>query len=202
MSQLVVGLTGGIASGKTSVSDTFAALGIDVIDADVVARMVVKKGSAGLQAIVEQFGTSILNASGELDRAQLRKLVFSDSAKQAWLNNLLHPLIRAEMQQQVEQASSSYCILSVPLLVENSMTSMVDRVLVVDTDESKQLTRAIQRDGSDEQTIRNIMQAQASRQQRLDVADDVIQNDRDTAHLQEQVHSLHKNYLNIAGKNL
>ena len=202
MSDFVVGLTGGIASGKTTVSDEFARLGIDIIDADVIAREVVAKGTAGLQAIVEQFGKDILTANSELDRQKLRNIVFTDNAKKDWLNALLHPLIREQMLLQTRQAKSPYCILSVPLLIENKLDSMVDRTLVVDIDESSQLERAMSRDNSDKNIIQGIMASQASRSERLAAADDVIMNNKDLAWLSAQVHDLHKMYLNIMNKNL
>jgi len=202
MSALVIGLTGGIASGKTTVSDQFAALGIDVIDADIIAREVVEKGSPGLRAIVEKFGSDILNDEQALDRQKLRKLVFSDSERKDWLNALLHPLIREQMQVQTSKASSPYCILSVPLLIENKLNQSVDRTLVVDVDESTQLNRAIARDSSEQHIIEGIMASQASRAERLAAADDVISNNRDVPWLQTQVNDLHQMYLNIVNKNL
>jgi dephospho-CoA kinase len=202
MSDLVIGLTGGIASGKTTVSDKFASFGIDIIDADVIAREVVSQGTPGLQAIVEKFGPQILNDTHELDRQKLRKIVFADNTHKEWLNNLLHPLIREQMQIQTSRATSPYCILSVPLLVENQLANTVDRVLVVDIDEASQLKRAISRDKSEEAVIKGIMASQASRSERLAVADDVIKNDQDLDWLNKQVEELHKMYLNIVNENL
>jgi len=202
MSKLVIGLTGGIASGKTTVSDLFAKLGIDIIDADVIAREVVAKGTPGLAAIVEQFGDEILTPDLELDRQKLRTIVFSDNAKKDWLNALLHPLIREQMQLQTANATSPYCILSVPLLVENKLNTLVSRTLVVDIDEASQIKRAIARDNSEQAIIESIIASQASRTQRLAVADDVIVNNKDLDWLSAQVKDLHQMYLNIVNKNL
>lgn len=202
MSKLVIGLTGGIASGKTTVSDLFAKLGIDIIDADVIAREVVAKGTPGLAAIVEKFGDDILTPDLELDRQKLRTIVFSDNAKKDWLNALLHPLIREQMQLQTAAATSPYCILSVPLLIENKLNAMVSRTLVVDIDEASQINRAIARDNSEQEIIESIIASQASRTQRLAAADDVIVNNKDLEWLSAQVQDLHQMYLNIVNKNL
>lgn len=202
MSKLVIGLTGGIASGKTTVSDMFAKLGIDVIDADIIAREVVAKGTPGLAAIVERFGDDILTPDLELDRQKLRTIVFSDNEKKEWLNGLLHPLIREQMQLQTANAKSPYCILSVPLLIENNLNSMVSRTLVVDIDEASQIKRAIARDNSEQAIIESIIASQASREQRLAAADDVIVNNKDLDWLNTQVQDLHQMYLNIVNKNL
>lgn len=202
MSDLVIGLTGGIASGKTTVSDQFSALGVDVIDADIIAREVVAKNTPGLKAIVAHFGSDILTDSKELNRQKLRQLVFSDNAQKEWLNALLHPLIREQMLQQTAKAKSPYCILSVPLLVENKLNNLVARTLVVDIDEATQLARAMTRDNSEKQVIEGIMAAQAPRAKRLKAADDIILNNQDIKSLGEQVKDLHQMYLNIANKNL
>lgn len=195
MSEYIVGLTGGIASGKTTVSDYFKHLGVDIIDADVIAREVVAPGTAGLQAIKEKFGSQVLLENGELNRVKLREIVFANNNDKDWLNALLHPIIRNEMQKQTKEAHSAYCILSVPLLIENGLDEMVNRTLVVDIDEATQLQRALTRDGSSEQTIKGIMSAQASRESRLSKADDVIHNNKDIKWLQQQVDILHKKYL-------
>lgn len=202
MSELVIGLTGGIASGKTTVSDQFASFGIEIIDADVIARDVVAKDTHGLMAIVEQFGEDILTSNLDLDRQKLRRIVFSDSAKKEWLNTLLHPLIRQQMELQTNNAKSPYCILSVPLLVENKLNKLVDRTLVVDIDEAIQLKRAMARDNSEQVIIESIIASQASRTDRLAAADDVIMNHRDLDWLNTQVKDLHQIYLNILNKTL
>ncbi|MAP22019.1 MAG: dephospho-CoA kinase [Alteromonadaceae bacterium] len=196
----LVGLTGGIGSGKTLVSDTFAQLGVDIVDADIIARDVVAPGSEGLSALVEHFGSGIVNASGELNRAALRERVFSNVEEKAWLNACLHPRIRRAMQQAAANVKSSYGILAVPLLIENDLTGMVDRVTVVDCPEDMQVARAMQRDGSSETIIRSIIASQATREQRLAVADDVIDNSLTPEHTCEQVKALHATYQALASQ--
>jgi dephospho-CoA kinase len=198
MSDYVVGISGGIGSGKTTVTNLFAEYGIEVIDADLIAREVVEPGTLGLSAIIDKFGQSVLDDSGHLNRATLRTLVFNDIAVKDWLNQLLHPLIREQMLVQTENAKSVYCLLSVPLLVENKLYEQVDRVVIVDVDEQVQLQRTVLRDKTNEQQIRAIMAAQATRQQRLAVADDVIDNNGQTEDLVKQVTQLHKHYLQLA----
>jgi len=203
MSNYVVGISGGIGSGKTTVTDLFAKYGIEVIDADVIAREVVEPGSPALKAIVHKFGQFVLNesggsSSGTLDRAKLRNLVFNNIETKNWLNQLLHPAIRQQMLLQTKQAKSAYCLLSVPLLVESKLYEQVDRVVIVDVDEQTQLQRTLLRDKTNEQQILAIMSAQATRQQRLAVADDIIDNNGKADDLAEQVAQLHKKYLQIA----
>lgn len=199
MSNFIVGLTGGIGSGKTTVSDLFAQhVGIEVVDADVIAREVVQPGTPALAEIKARFGAEVITAEGCLDRAQLRKRVFSDLDDKTWLNNLLHPLIRQEMQRQCREAQSKYVLLSIPLLVENKLQSLTNRVLVVDCPEEIQLQRASGRDGVGEAQIKSIMQSQASREDRLAAADDVLLNDGDIDHLLAKIQVLHTNYLAMA----
>jgi dephospho-CoA kinase len=203
MSDYVVGISGGIGSGKTTVTDLFATYGVEVIDADVIAREVVEPGTPALKSIVDKFGQSVLDYSsgaslGTLDRAKLRTLVFSDSETKSWLNKLLHPAIRQQMLLQTRQAKSAYCLLSVPLLVENKLYEQVDRVVIVDVDEQTQLHRTLLRDKTNEQQIRAIMNAQATRPQRLSVADDIVDNKGKTDDLVKQVMRLHKKYLQLA----
>lgn len=195
MSQLVIGLTGGIGSGKTAVSDRFAELGIDIIDADVIARELVAPNTEAVKKIESYFGAKAITPSGELNRAYLREQVFSDQQNKQWLDRLLHPLIRQKMVEQTSQATSKYCILSVPLLIENNMTKMVQRVLVVDVNETTQLSRASNRDQQSEQQIKNIMANQATREQRIAKADDVIDNSGSLQQLHSQVDKLHRQYL-------
>ncbi|MFT4940940.1 MAG: dephospho-CoA kinase [Paraglaciecola sp.] len=199
MSRFVVAVSGGIGSGKTTVTDLFKGLGVDVIDADVIARQVVEPGSLGVQKIVDKFGPEIIDNNGQLKRAKLREMIFRESALKNWLNALLHPLIREQMVLQTQQAQSPYCILSVPLLVENNLNHGVDRVLIVDVTEQTQVDRTLQRDKVDSQQIESIMNSQASREQRLAIADDIIDNNGEQAELVEQVHKLHKTYLQLAG---
>ena len=191
----VVGLTGGIGSGKSAVSHLFAELGIDVVDADIVAREVVEPGTPALKAIAERFGESILTEEGCLNRPALRKRVFENEADKNWLNALLHPAIRTEMQKQLKNATSPYVIFSVPLLIENGLDSLADSVLVVDCSEDTQLERATLRDGSNIETIKSIMASQATRQQRLAKAQDVIDNNGELSALTDQVKSLHQRYM-------
>jgi dephospho-CoA kinase len=159
----VVGLTGGIGSGKTTVADRFAAKGIDIVDADVIAREVVKPGSQGLDAIVARFGALALNHDGSLARAWLRERVFSQPDDKQWLDDLLHPLIRTRMIQACADAQSQYCLLVVPLLVENNLMTLADRILVVDVDPATQITRTLARDQVSQQQVQAILAAQASR---------------------------------------
>lgn len=197
MSKLVIGLTGGIGSGKTAVSDLFAQKGIVIVDADIIARQVVEKGSESLIKIAEKFGPESITEDGSLNRPFIRQLVFAEKANKQWIDGLLHPLIRNIMTLQTQQAESPYCILAVPLLVENGMNKMVDRVLVVDVDTSIQLQRASNRDGQTQQQVQQIIDSQASREQRLAVADDVIDNSKAPAELIPQVENLHQMYLNL-----
>ena len=203
VSDYVVGISGGIGSGKTTVTDLFAQYAIEVIDADMIAREVVEPGTPALKAIVDKFGSQVLNesvgsSSGTLDRAKLRTLVFNDIETKNWLNQLLHPVIRQQMLLQTQQAKSTFCLLSVPLLVENKLYEQVDRVVIVDVDEQTQLQRTLLRDKTNEQQIRAIMSAQATRQERLAVADDIIDNNGKTDDLVKQVDILHKKYLVLA----
>lgn len=196
----LVGVTGGIGSGKTLVTDTFASLGIEVVDADIVARDVVAPGTEGLAAVREHFGEQVIASNGELNRAALRELVFTNEEQKQWLNALLHPLIRTAMATAINAIRSPYGVLAVPLLIENGMQKMVDRIAVVDCPETLQLERALLRDGSSETVIKGIMAAQVSRQQRLDEADDVIDNSQDKAFTTAQVNQLHQQYLALANQ--
>lgn len=194
-SKFVVGLTGGIGSGKSAVTALFEKHDIDIIDADEVARDVVAIGSEGLAQISAYFGSDILLESGALDRAALRERIFNNENEKAWLNGLLHPLIRARMLDLINESLSPYCILSVPLLVENKLTSMCQCVVVVDCPEQMQLQRATQRDGNNEQTIKNIMASQASREERLAAADYVLDNSTTIGNLASQINALHEKLL-------
>lgn len=195
----VIGLTGGIGSGKSTVASLFAGLGADIIDADIIAREVVATGEPALAAIADHFGAEVITASGELDRRALRARVFDNPQEKEWLNALLHPVIRERMLAACAASTSPYCLLVVPLLVENQLTSLCHRVLVVDVSPDVQLTRTIKRDNSNEAQIRAIMAAQASREQRLAAADDVINNNSpDQAGLLKEVQRLHQYYLALA----
>ncbi|WP_419208949.1 dephospho-CoA kinase [Photobacterium leiognathi subsp. mandapamensis] len=196
---LVIGLTGGIGSGKTTVANLFAdTYGIDIIDADIVAREEVEPNTFGLNAIVEKCGKEILLEDGTLNRAKLRDAIFSQPELKTWLDNLLHPLIREKMQQDINQSQSPYCLLVVPLMVENNLQTMTNRLLVVDVDEQVQIERTQQRDNVSIEQIKNILASQASREQRLDVADDVITNNGDNKALVSQVEQLHLQYLKMS----
>ena len=188
----VVGLTGGIGSGKTAVSDRFAAQGIDVVDADVVSRQVVEPGTQALRQIQRHFGDDILQADGRLDRASLRTLVFSNAEEKAWLEKLLHPLIGVEIFRQLEAARSPYVLFVSPLLVEAGQISLCDRVIVVDAPEAVRLDRTTQRDNNTVAQVKNIMTTQLSRQQRLESATDVIDNSGSLEQLDHRVDELHR----------
>jgi dephospho-CoA kinase len=200
MSQWIVGLTGGIGSGKSAVSERFASLGIRVVDADVASRVVVEPGRPALAAIALHFGADILTADGALDRAALRSKVFADEAERKWLERLLHPRINEYIASELARAESPYAMLAHPLLVETGQTRICDRVLVVDVPESVQVARTMARDKNSEAQVRAIMAAQASREQRLAAADDVIVNDAGLEHLDAEVARLHGLYLELAAK--
>lgn len=195
---LVIGLTGGIASGKTVVSRYFEHLGVPVIDADVVAREVVEPGEAGLDAVVKEFGAEILDDKGRLDRRRLRSLVFENPSGRRSLESMLHPLIRQRMEAQLDKLNDDYAILAIPLLLETGQTDMVDRVLVVDASESAQIERSRKRDGVAEEEVRQIMSSQASRADRLAQANDVIENNGTIDELRQRVRRLDEFYRSLA----
>lgn len=192
---LVVGITGGIGSGKSAVTDRFADHGAVVIDADLAARAVVAPGTKGLEAIARHFGQGILREDGCLDRAALRQRIFSDDAERRWLEALTHPLIGEEIARGLAAAGSPYVILSSPLLLESSQRSLADLVVVVDVPEETQIARTMSRDGNDEALVRRIMAAQLPRQERLAGADIVIDNSGPLAALDERVAELHGEFL-------
>jgi len=200
MSKLIIGLTGGIGSGKTTITNMFIEKHIDVIDADIIAREVVAPNSPALSAIKKKFGPAFIQPNGQLNRALLRTKIFSNAADKSWLNALLHPLIRAQTIAQTAAAESPYCLLVAPLLVENNLVSLVTRVLVVDVSEHTQLTRTLQRDKtSSEKEIKAIIASQTSRDNRLNAADDVINNDgSELSLIKERVTELHQQYLLLA----
>jgi dephospho-CoA kinase len=195
MMAFIVGITGGIGSGKSAVTERFEKLGITVVDADLAARVVVEPGRPALAAIAEHFGGEIIQADGSLDRAALRQRVFADKAERLWLEQLTHPLIGREILEQMEASGSPYTILSSPLLLETSQRELADCVVVVDVPESIQLERTIQRDSNDEAQVRRIMAAQMGRDERLEKADIVIDNSRSLAELDDAVDELHKEFL-------
>lgn len=198
MSAFIVGLTGGIGSGKTTVANLFHQLGIQSVDADIVAREVVEPGTPCLQCIVEHFGPAILQADGQLNRAALREIIFSQPEQKTWLNNLLHPAIRQQLLQQLAALTSPYALLIAPLLLENGLNHYVQRVLVVDLPERLQIARTLQRDQVSEQQVAAIIATQLPRAERLKRADDVVVNDQTADVLQQQVQALHQFYLQQA----
>lgn len=193
---IIVGLTGGIGSGKSLASDTLQSMGIDIIDADVIAREVVAPGSKGLKSIQEKYGSDILTPKGTLNRAKLREIVFADSNETQWLNSLLHPIIRSEMLHQIEQATSPYCILAVPLLFENKLDALCDLTLVIDVSEEQQLVRASQRDDVDIANIKRIMAHQLSAQERSKKADIIVDNNGTKTQTIKQIKQFHEEMLN------
>ncbi|MBW3532826.1 dephospho-CoA kinase [Shewanella sp. NKUCC06_TVS] len=199
MSKFVVGLTGGIGSGKTTVANLFAAEGITLVDADIVARDVVAQGSKGLEAIVSHFGIEMLTPEGELDRAKLRQRIFSHPEEREWLNQRLHPMIRQEMLAQIEKATSAYVIMVVPLLFENRLDRLVNRTLVVDISPELQISRTIKRDNVDASQVNNIINSQLSRSEKLARADDIIDNQGEISTLKREVLALHQRYLQRSG---
>ncbi|NIY89095.1 dephospho-CoA kinase [Vibrio campbellii] len=199
----VIGLTGGIASGKTTVANLFKQqFKIDIVDADIVAREVVEPGTPGLNAIIEHFGADIVRDDQMLDRAKLRERIFSNPEEKTWLNGLLHPMIREKMIEDLEQVTSDYALLVVPLLIENKLDSLCDRVLVVDVDPQTQISRTVKRDNVSEDQAKAILASQASREQRLALADDVLKNNPDDPDLLLQITDLHEKYLAMCKKNL
>ncbi|WP_261643696.1 dephospho-CoA kinase [Erwinia mallotivora] len=172
----IVALTGGIGSGKSTIAHAFARRGIDIVDADLIARQVVEPGQPALAAVAAKFGAHLLQQDGTLDRAALRQRIFTCPADKTWLNALLHPLIQAETRRQLALTQSEWCLWVVPLLVENNLQHLANRVLVVDVDRDTQLARTINRDGISREQAEHILAAQATREQRLAVADDIIDN--------------------------
>lgn len=196
----VVGVTGGIASGKSTVCQQFAALGAPMVDTDQVAREVVVPGSPGLAAVVQSFGEDILTPTGELDRRRLRQLVFADPSRRQVLESLLHPLIRAGTDAHVRTAGFPYVLVCIPLLVERGGGNRVDRVLVIDCPVEIQRQRVMARDELTAQEADAIIQSQATREQRLAAADDVVENVGNLAALRERVQALHSLYLELAAR--
>lgn len=195
---LRIGLTGGIASGKSTVADMFSDLGIPVIDTDLIARDVVAPGQPALQEIREAFGAGVIAEDGSLDRPAMRALVFADDGARRRLEAILHPRIGAATREQADAAGGPYQIIVVPLLLESSLRAFVDRVLVVDCEEETQVERLLSRDAESESQARRILAAQASRAERLAIADDVIANEDDLDDTREQVRRLHRRYLDEA----
>jgi dephospho-CoA kinase len=195
----ILGLTGGIGSGKSAAARCFADLGIHTVDADHAARWVVEPGRPALAQIAEHFGPNVLQANGELDRGALRNLIFDNPDQRRWLEALLHPLINQEVASHLALAESPYAILVSPLLIESGQYRTVQRLLVIDTPPELQIERTMLRDGSSLEQVQAILKAQAQREQRLSHADDVLANDRDHAWLKSEVERLHHFYLTLNG---
>ena len=193
-----VGLTGGIACGKSTVTNLFAALGASIVDTDLLAREVVALGSPLLGRVAEHFGSEVLQPDGNLDRARLRQRVFENPVERQWLEHLTHPAIRELTDQRCEAATGPYVLVAIPLLVETGGAARFDRVLVIDCDPEIQLARLQARDGSTREQARRMLAAQVTREQRLAVAHDVIENNGDIAALRAQVERLHRQYSNTA----
>ncbi|MDH3621266.1 MAG: dephospho-CoA kinase [Gammaproteobacteria bacterium] len=191
---LRIGLTGGIASGKSVVADMFGELGVPVIDTDIIAREVVAPGQAALDEIRARFGDHMIDAAGNLDRAAMREAIFTDSDARLDLEAILHPRIGVETRRQADEAGGDYQLIVVPLLVGSPLLQFVDRVLVVDCEEETQVRRLLERDTETAEQARLILAAQASREQRLAIADDVVNNDHSLAHVRDQVEDLDRKY--------
>ena len=195
---LVIGLTGGIGSGKTSAAKFFTSVGVDVIDTDKIARKLTQSQGSAIPSIQKSFGKNFITVNGALDRKKMRDLIFSNDASRRLLEAILHPLIRTEVVRLTALASSPYIVIVIPLLFETGdYREKITRILVVDCNEENQIARAIIRSGLNEQEVHAIMATQISRQERLEQADDVIVNDTDIFHLQEQVEILHQKYLSL-----
>lgn len=194
----IVALTGGIASGKTLVSDEFARLGVPVIDTDVIAHAIVEPGQPALQAIKDIFGPEITDKNGRLRRSDLRALIFSDSKARKQLESILHPIIRAEVNNAIKTVTTAYCILVIPLLSDVNSYPKVDRVLVIDVEPDVQISRLMARDGCTRQQARQALDAQINRIQRLQIADDILNNSGSAAQARLKVNRLHKEYIQRA----
>lgn len=197
---LIIGLTGGIGSGKSTVARYFAELGAPVIDADEVARELASPGSEALREIAAHFGPEVINADGSLHRARLRALIFNDAAQRHALEHILHPRIYAEIRRRIEKLSAPYCVAVIPLLLETGQSGFVHRVLVVDSTPGAQRSRVQTRDGLSSEEITAIMASQATRGARLAAADDFISNDGSLADLRQQTEALHHRYLRLANE--
>ena len=194
----IVGLTGGIGSGKTTVSQFFLNNNIEVINSDAISREVVQPGTNALAKIEERFGAEILTGTKTLNRLRMRSIIFKDEDQKDWLENLLHPLIGDAISRSIAYAKSDYVVLESPLLLETDQHKLVDRVLVVDISPKTQLERTLSRDGGSKDTIKSIIDSQLTRSERLNRADDVINNEQDIQSVQSEFESIHRNYLILA----
>lgn len=211
---LIVGITGGISSGKSTATQLFAELGVIIIDADAIAKDILNNNTVLQQEVIAHFGDAVLDEHKQLRRDKLREIIFADPKQKLWLESLLHPLAVQEIQARVDQLTDAadadqnhiqvpYCMIAIPLLAEVPASwPLINRVLVIDVDEKTQLARTMLRDQLSADQVQAIMDAQASRQQRLDIADDVIHNEEDVAELKEQVHAMHQRYLAFANMSL
>lgn len=195
----ILGLTGGIGSGKSAAAERFVELGVHLVDADQAARWVVEPGRPALASIVERFGAGVLQGDGQLDRAALRQLIFADPEQRRWLEALLHPLIGQEIFSYLAKAKSPYAVYVSPLLIESGQYRKTQRVLVIDVPQALQVQRTLQRDSTSPEQVQAILAAQATREERLRHADDVLVNDRDVPWLHEQIDQLHHFYLTLRG---
>ncbi len=200
--RLRVGLTGGIGSGKSTVQAIFVRLGVPVVDADRVAREVVEPGRPALRELVELLGPEVLTGTGNLNRSRVRELVFRDTELRLRVEAILHPRIRKTMENRVQDLEASYCVLSIPLLLETGQTDLVDRILVVDVPRELQIKRASARDHATTAEVARIIDAQLAREERLDRADDILRNDTDLRSLENQIRRLHGLYLKLSNSNL
>jgi len=194
---LKIGLTGGIGSGKSTACEIFSELGVPVIDADIIAHNVVHAGMPALQLIKQEFGEDIITRDGLLDRKKVRDQIFTNETDRKKLVNILHPVIYKEITHETENISSSYCIISIPLLLETGALEIIDRILIIDASKELQLSRASVRDNASLNNIEAIIQAQISRDDRLAIADDIINNEGDIENLRRQIYYLHKFYKSI-----
>ena len=192
---MIIGLTGGIGSGKTAVSETFEDLGITVVDADLASRVVVEKGKPCLEKIAEHFGEDILNENSELDRAKLREIIFNSSEEKKWLESLLHPAIAGQIQDELKASTSAYTILVSPLLLETNQKEFCSKVLIVDVPVEVQVDRTLKRDGVSEEQVQSIIKSQISREARLELADEIIMNDGNLEDLKLAVKDLHQRFI-------
>ena len=197
---MLIGLTGGIGSGKTAAANHFGFLGIDIVDADLASRAVVEPGQPALEAIAEHFGAAIIGADGGLERAKLRKLVFAEESERKWLQRLLHPLISDYLAVQISGSNSTYCLLVNPLLLESSQSQWCRKIIVVDTAIETQIQRTMSRDDNNREQVQSIVNAQMSRDDRLSAADFILLNDQGMDDLKKNVEKIHRELVNLCQK--
>ena len=194
-----VGLTGGIGAGKSTVTKLFKKLNVPVIDCDQIAHKMTEQNTQLFRSIVKHFGRGILDDNGQINRRKLRSLVFSNQKEKKWIEKLLHPVILATMKENISQIDAPYCLLVIPLLAESmGKFDFIDRICVIDTSEASQIERTIKRDNITKEEIKNILAYQASRTQRLKIADDIIYNEGDLSSLHQQIEELHQKYLQLS----